>query len=720
MAVVSNSLQLKDAMTPVLKQIVKALDSTLTAMASVDKVATREFDNAQNAIRRASEQVEQFRETVQSTNNQGSNSQKKFTKDVADSSTQMDSLINKAKTLLATYLGFQSIKALVNLSDEYAGINSRLNLILDNNEKLDVLQEKIRQSANRTGSSYKAVADSIAKMKMMAGNAFTSNDELIYFMEQMNKQLAITGVKGAQAESVMYNMTQAMSSGVLRGNDFFILSQNMGGYLNGLQKYLGVSRAELKKMAEEGKITADVMKGALYQMASGEGGTDAQFAKIPYQWGNIWAITINNIEFALQGLLSNVNQMFNSPVFLAVMTNVEAVAISVINTLTHAFTMLGNIGQFIYNNWSMISPIIYGLTAIIGGYNAALIAMWTWQKLVNIATLAGTIVKMGYVAITRGQAVATRFATQGIVGQTMAQWGLNAAILACPTTWIIAGIIALIAIIAVVIAAIIKFSDTTHNAMGLIVGSISAAGAFIWNIFAGLINGLIQLLWTNFVAPSLSTIEFWINVFNGGFNNFGDACKNLIGNIISWFLQLGTVVTKIIDAIFGTDWTSGLNNLSTQLQSWGKNEKAVTLAKEAPAPLKRLGYKDSFNKGAEVGDKWGKSLGGLTDSFKIGTKDAMKESGFDPSTVKSLASNAADTSKSSKKTADKLSEGINISDEDVELLKETARISFVNRFTTMTPQITATFGDVHETADTKAIMGVIEQSVIDALESNLT
>lgn len=700
MAVVNNSLQLRDAMTPVLKQIIKALDTTLTAMASVDRVASREFGSAQNAIRRASEEVERMGENLRQTNNQGSQSQRDFTREVANSSNEMDGLIGKAKALLATYLSFQGIKSLVNLSDEYAAINSRLNLINDGSQTLAELQEKIRQSANRTGSSYQAVSDSMTKMAMMAGNAFSSNDELIYFMEQMNKQLAITGVKGAQAESVMYNMTQAMSSGVLRGNDFFILSQNMGGYLQGLANYLNVSRAELKKMAEEGKITSDVMKAALYNMADD---TNNQFSKIPYQWGNIWAITMNNIQSSMQGFLTRINEVLNSQTFLNFMTDMGTTIIRVMNMVASMFEVIAKAGKFIYDNWSIISPIFY---AVAGAITALTLAQVIYNGVLAISSTA-TALHTAWMEMATG----TTFAA------TAAQYGLNTAILACPITWIIAGIVALIAIFYGVIAVINKVAGTTISATGIITGTIMTAVALIWNVFAGLVNGLIQLLWNYFVTPALTAIEFWINAFNGGFNSFGDACKNLIGNIISWFLQLGTVVTRIIDAIFGTDWTSGLNNLSSKLQSWGKNDKAVTLAKQAPAPLGRMEYSASYKTGYDFG-KGG--VNKLQDAFKIATKQGMTESGFDSSTVSSLASNAADTSKSCKATADTLKEGINISDEDIELLKESARTQFVNRFTTMTPQVTANFGDVHETADVNGIMRVIGESVQNALESNLT
>ena len=169
-----------------------------------------------------------------------------------------------------------------------------------------------------------------------------------------------------------------------------------------------------------------------------------------------------------------------------------------------------------------------------------------------------------------------------IFALTVAQKGLNAALLACPLSWIIVTIIMLIAIFYAVIGAINKFAGTSLSATGIILGAFAVLGAFIWNTVLGVLNALIQLLWSRFVEPWIGIVEWVLNVFNGGFNSFGDAVKNLLGNLISYFLSFGQVVTKIIDAIFGTDWTSGLQSLKDKVLGWGKNENSITLKREAP------------------------------------------------------------------------------------------------------------------------------------------
>ena len=139
-----------------------------------------------------------------------------------------------------------------------------------------------------------------------------------------------------------------------------------------------------------------------------------------------------------------------------------------------------------------------------------------------------------------------------------------------------------------------------------------------------------QIIWSIFVTPFLGIIEWILNACNGGFNSFGDAVANLIGQIISWFLDLGKVVTKIIDAIFGTDWTAGLSSLQDNVLAWGKNENAITISRDAPeVPLQRVEYGTAWNVGVEFGDKVSSAISdkisGVSDWLKNNAEDIKKE-----------------------------------------------------------------------------------------------
>jgi hypothetical protein len=277
-------------------------------------------------------------------------------------------------------------------------------------------------------------------------------------------------------------------------------------------------------------------------------------------------------------------------------------------------------------------------------------------------------------------------------------------------------------IIAALIAVIKSFGVTTGQIIGFIVATIMTAVAVVWNIIYGAIS-LVLTLVDALVNHFLGAAEWIYNAFHGGFDGIGGAFQNLLGNVISGFLELGKIVTPIIDAIFGTNWTEGLENLQEKARSWGKNENALTVEQNVAMNKARgLGInRMEYGKTMKDSYQWGDNAAGkVKDMFKVGDKTYNKENIAVTSVPMSeLEKNAKGTNKNTKDTANSLKNGINLNEQDVELLKEHARVSFVNRFTTMTPNISATFGDVHENADVKGIMETLKLSVMDSLTSSL-
>ena len=243
-----------------------------------------------------------------------------------------------------------------------------------------------------------------------------------------------------------------------------------------------------------------------------------------------------------------------------------------------------------------------------------------------------------------------------------------------PVFLIIMGIILLIAAFYAVVAIINKVKGTALSATGLIAGAIATLGAFIWNYITGVVNAIIQMIWSAFVEPFLGIIEWILNVCNGGFDSFGDAVKNLLGNIISWFLSLGKVVTKIIDAIFGTDWTSGLSSLQDKVLSWGKNENAITLNRDAPTIGSRIEYGSAFEKGYSFGAGLKDKVTGMFDA-----KDADPMGAFNfGNTLDGVYGNTGSTAENTAAMRDSLSS----SENELKYLREIAEREAINRFTT--------------------------------------
>ena len=354
----------------------------------------------------------------------------------------------------------------------------------------------------------------------------------------------------------------------------------------------------------------------------------------------------------------------------------------------------------------MIAPVIGGVAAALAIYNGALLLHNAYEAASNGLKMIAAIRSVAHGTATATEAAAT-------TGASAAQIAFNAALYACPLTWIVLAIIAVIAAIYLVVAAINKVQGTTYSATGVICGAVYAAGAFIVNTGVGLLNGLIQLIWSIFVEPFLGIVEWVLNVTNGGFDSFGGAVANLIGNIISWFLSLGEVVTKIIDAIFGTDWTAGLNALQNNVLAWGKNENAITLDREAPTIAYRASYSEAYNKGYD----FGQGVENRIKNFFGGTKDdnsdnsgALGSYGAASDMAANVANIAGDTSS--------ISDSLDVSEEDLKYLRDIAEQEAINRFTTAEIKVdmSGMSNTVHNTNDLDGIVDGLTTRVLEAME----
>ena len=330
---------------------------------------------------------------------------------------------------------------------------------------------------------------------------------------------------------------------------------------------------------------------------------------------------------------------------------------------------VGIIGRAISDNWSIIEPIMWGILGILGTY-------LLYIGYVNAAEAAGLVIK-GAIAIANGiHALAIWATTSATWAQTTAQLGLNGAMYACPIVWIIGLIIALIAVFYMVVAWINKTKDTSVSATGIICAAFAFAGTVIWNTVIGVLNAIIQSAWSTFVEPFLGIIEWVLNATNGGFDSFGGAVANLIGQIISWFLSLGKVVTQIIDAIFGTDWTSGLSSLQDSVISWGKSNTAITIDRNAPELNGRIAYSDAINVGYHAGEGFEKKVGGAFDSIKD-TFNGIGDNSTIPDTMEGIYNNTGNTAGNTAAMADSM----DVLDEDLKYMRDAAEQEVINRFT---------------------------------------
>ena len=673
MGTIRTAIALYDGVTSPLQSMHKAMGVVLNTFESMQQASGRAVDTA--AIREAREEwakagtaFDAIEENIRNANNE----QQKFNNSIRGGSNSANGLLSIIKKVAIAAGGIAGINKVLNISDELASTKARLNLLVDDGGSVAELEQKIMASAQRSRSVYFDTASAVAKLGLNAGNAFNGDmDQVIAFMEQVNKQFVIGGATAQEQSNAMIQLTQAMAAGALRGEELNSILDGAPGIARAIEKYMGIAEGSIKTVAQEGKVTAEVVKNAMFAMADE---TNAKFDSMPKTWAQIWVDMKNQALSMFAPILTKINQLGNSAKFQKVTTGLINGLAAVANVASSALDILIAVASVFVDNWGIIQPLVLGIAAAMLLYNGYLIANNAITAISNAQKGIAAVKAYAAAAANTTLAATEKAEAMAKASATAAQYGFNAALLACPLTWILLIIIAVIAAIYMIVAAINKLTGSTISATGIICGVVAVAGAFVLNCAIGVLNAIIQAIWTIFVAPFLGIVEWILNVCNGGFNSFGEAVANLIGQIIGWFLNLGKVVTTIIDAIFGTDWTAGLESLQSAVTSWGKNENAITLDKNAPTIDYRATYSGAWDAGYDFGQGIDDKIGGMFDASGLDSMGAFDLS----NTLDGIYGNTGDTAANTAATADAL----DIAEEDLAYLRDIAEREAINRFTT--------------------------------------
>ena len=557
MGTIRTAIALYDGVTSPLQSMHKAMGVVLNTFESMQQASGRAVDTA--AIREAREEwakagtaFDAIEENIRNANNE----QQKFNNSIRGGNNSANGLLSTIKKIAVAAGGIVGINKVQNISDKLASTKARLNLLVDDGGSVDVLEQKIMASAQRSRSVYFDTASAVAKLGLNAGNAFNGDmNQVIAFMEQVNKQFVIGGATAQEQSNAMIQLTQAMAAGALRGEELNSILDGAPGIARAIEKYMGIAEGSIKTVAQEGKVTAEVVKNAMFAMADE---TNAKFDSMPKTWAQIWVDMKNQALSMFAPILTKINQIGNSTKFQKVTTGLINGLAAVANVASSALDILIAIASVFVDNWGIIQPLVLGIAAAMLLYNGYLIANNAITAISNAQK--GLAAVQAYKAAVANTTLAATEKAEAMAkaSATAAQYGFNAALLACPLTWILLIIIAVIAAIYMIVAAINKLTGSTISATGIICGVVAVAGAFVLNCAIGVLNAIIQAIWTIFVAPFLGIVEWILNVCNGGFNSFGDAVANLIGQIIGWFLNLGKVVTTIIDAVYAAGANSKL------------------------------------------------------------------------------------------------------------------------------------------------------------------
>lgn len=670
MATIRTAIALYDGVTAPLQAMHKAMNIVLNSFEAMQRASGNSVDvssiqEAREELARAGAAFDSIEQNIRDAGNQ----QDRFNRRIRDGTTAADGLWSKLKGIAATVGGLAAAKKIIGISDDLASTRARLNLIVDDGGSVSELEKKIMASAQRSRAAYFDTASAIASLGSNAGAAFANTDEIIAFMEQINKHFTIGGASAQGQSAAMLQLTQAMAAGALRGEELNSILENAPGIARAIESYMGIAEGSIKSYAEQGLITAEVVKNAMFAAADE---TNAKFESMPKTWAQIWTSMQNKALSIFNPILTKINQIANSEQFTKVTDGIINGLAGIASVATVVLDLLINVASMVVDNWSWLSPIILGVAAALGVYYGRLL-------LVKGAELASAAVS-GAVAVAKGiMAAATMLVTGATWAQVTAQYGLNAAMYACPLVWIIILIIALVALFYAAVAAVNHFAGTSVSATGLICGAFMAALAFIGNIFVALWNLVVDVfvMIYNLVA---TVANFIGNVFNDPVA----AVARLFFDLADTVLSVLQALASAIDTIFGSNLSGSVQGWRDSLGGWvdstfGKGEEVMEKLNAEDLHLGRFEYGAAFDMGYEFGQGVEDTVGGLFDFSAMDSlgADALDAYGLG-NTLDGIYGNTGDTAGNTAA----MSDALDIAEEDLAYMRDIAEREAINRFTT--------------------------------------
>ena len=664
MPTVTATLKMFDAMTKPLQQITNSMNLMIRSMEQMQSAANRNL-KVDRTLVAAKKQLVAAEAGIRQSIDAAKQAQDKFNQSVKNTKQSTDSLSSSIKNwvtgLAAAYLTVQGIQSALESADTFISARARLGLIVDEGQSVDDLQAKIHAAAQRARGDVIALTDNVARLGLLASDAFSSTGEIVTFAETLQKAFTISGASVQEQSAAMYQLSQAMAAGRLQGDEFRSIMENAPMVADAIAKYLGVSKGELRDLSSEGALTADVIKNALFSAADD---INKKFAEMPMTFGAVFQNIKNEAFNAVAPVFQQMNEWLNSEqgvAFMNAMTNAIYAAATAASGLLNVLTW---IGDTVMNNWSIIEPILIVVTSVF----LALMIQQLWRMVA-------------------------------------AAWAMVPPLLAQAAAWLAINwpILLIGAAIGLLIYIFNQWGDVAAKVVGFIGGIIGTLVAFVYNQFVWLANGV------------LSVAEFFANVWRDPVYAVKKLFYDLVINSLKQLEKLASGIENIINKIPGlqVDITSGISNLLKRME-----DARDSLQSEADVVelmrFEAMDYTEAFN----IGRKWGETAGNfvadkvqgafdkiqnMAQGFRggVGVADAMSD-------INKHLANIDKNGLDKVGKVGKIEDKVDISSQDIKLMRELAELKSIQNFVTLTPTVNVTTGDIRNDADIDTIISRIE------------